>query len=248
MPDTQNITRLEELFLNTWPSIETKMFDGWIMRFAEGYTKRSNSVSPLYPNMIPIDEKIELCEKSYASKNLPLIFKMTEASQPSDLDEYLESSGYGKIDVTSVMSIDLNEYDFGISENVLFSRNITVKWMDAFCAFTGLSEKQRRVFGTLMQMNGENNLYTLIYDNDDIAGCGLGILKESISGIFNVIVRDDLRGNGFGKSLVSSMLSKVKSSGCDKTFLQVLDANESAKKLYSGIGFEEIYKYWYRKK
>ena len=42
------IRYLEELSLNALPSLENIFLDGWVVRFANGYTKRANSVNPLY--------------------------------------------------------------------------------------------------------------------------------------------------------------------------------------------------------
>jgi hypothetical protein len=39
---------IEELSMNAWPSIQTVLLDGWILRMSNGYTKRANSVNPLY--------------------------------------------------------------------------------------------------------------------------------------------------------------------------------------------------------
>ena len=59
------IRSIEELSMNAWPAMQTLHYDGWVLRFADGYTKRANSVYPLYPSEINVDEKIDFCESFY---------------------------------------------------------------------------------------------------------------------------------------------------------------------------------------
>jgi len=41
----ENLVRLyEELSANAHPALKTIIYDGWILRFSDGYTNRSNSV------------------------------------------------------------------------------------------------------------------------------------------------------------------------------------------------------------
>jgi len=248
MENKHDIVRMEELFLNTWPTLETKLYDGWVLRFARGYTKRSNSIHPLYPNLAPLEHKMEKCEKFYAEEGLPLIFKMTEMSQPADLDEFLGNRGYDKIDQTLVMHLNLDKWDFEESGDIIYSRNNSVKWMDSFCEFAKLSEEQRVIFGNLLRLNGEKNLYTVLCEGEEVVGCGLGVVKTPIAGIFSVIIRENERGKGFGRKLLGNMLSKIRSLGVEDAYLQVTESNENAIKLYDSFGFKELYKYWYRKK
>lgn len=56
---------IEELSLNHWQPLSTLLYDGWVLRFADGYTKRANSIQPLYHSTCGADEKIKTCEKIY---------------------------------------------------------------------------------------------------------------------------------------------------------------------------------------
>jgi len=48
----------EELSLNAHPSLQTQVYDGWILRYANGYTSRANSINPLYQSTLDLQEKI----------------------------------------------------------------------------------------------------------------------------------------------------------------------------------------------
>lgn len=62
------IQKIEELSLNAWPSLQTIVYDGWILRFAEGYTRRSNSINPIYLSTISIEDKIHKCSVFFQLK------------------------------------------------------------------------------------------------------------------------------------------------------------------------------------
>jgi GNAT superfamily N-acetyltransferase len=99
----------EEILLNQWQPLQTMLYDGWVLRFANGYTKRANSVNPIYYSQEDIYEKIRHCERIYAAHRLKTIFKITPFIQPTNLDDILENEGYSIIDPTSVRSIELKQ-------------------------------------------------------------------------------------------------------------------------------------------
>jgi hypothetical protein len=93
---------IEELSMNAWPSIQTILLDGWIIRMANGYTKRANSVNPLYSFSDNLDEKIKYCENIYRKNNLPIVYKIIGCDEYKEIDKKLEQLNYEKIDITSV--------------------------------------------------------------------------------------------------------------------------------------------------
>lgn len=114
---------LEEQSLQSWPALKQLELDGWLLRFAGGYTKRSNSISPLYAgsktdaqsindsqhinDIQHLVDKINRCEQYYQQAGLPTIFKITPYTEPSNLDAVLEARGYVQTDLSRVQSMDL---------------------------------------------------------------------------------------------------------------------------------------------
>lgn len=68
-----NITLYEELSMNAHPALRTQLYDGWVLRFSNGYTNRANSVSPIYTSHLPYEEKVVVCESMYAKQSLPTV-------------------------------------------------------------------------------------------------------------------------------------------------------------------------------
>ena len=94
--------RYEELSLNTFPSLHTQVYDGWILRFREDGDWDDSCVLPLYLSTRSYEDKIDFCEKKFAACSLPCAFKMT-SNVPSALDQQLEQRGYALMGKTRVL-------------------------------------------------------------------------------------------------------------------------------------------------
>ncbi len=51
------IRLIEEISMDAWPSAQTLLYDGWVLRFSGGYTRRANAVYPLYSSSLDVNEK-----------------------------------------------------------------------------------------------------------------------------------------------------------------------------------------------
>jgi hypothetical protein len=98
---------LEELTLNAWPPLETLLFDGWVLSFSDGYTRRANSIHPLYPARLPLSAKIETCEAIYAARSQQAVFKLTSSEDDAQLDRALADLAYQLAATTSVQTAPL---------------------------------------------------------------------------------------------------------------------------------------------
>jgi N-acetylglutamate synthase len=244
------ITRLEELSINAWPSLQTMIYDGWVLRFADGYTKRANSSNPLYGGVLDVNEKIDACEELYSGRRLDTVFKLTPASHPADLDRILSARGYVLESGSAIQTLDLRS---GTAEpegpGVTLSPDASDEWLSAFCQMSGLDEQKN---GTARQMLPnivpEKRLASISDGERGIIACGMAVLQGDHVGLFDIVTHRDLRRRGLGRRLVLSLLHWAKKEGARKAYLQVALNNEAALGLYSGLGFTEVYRYWYRVK
>jgi hypothetical protein len=85
---------IEERCLNACPPMQQVLYDGWVIRLADGYTRRANSVSPIYLGHTDPEDKIAVCEGLYRERGLLPIFKMTPLNHPLQLDAILAARGY----------------------------------------------------------------------------------------------------------------------------------------------------------
>ena len=118
--------------MNAWPALSALHYDGWMLRYADGYTKRANSVYSLYPSETDLDEKIEFCESFFRDRGLPTVFKMTAASAPADLDTRLAMHGYRRDSQTSVQLLNLNAEKYEMSAGIELASQASETWHAAF--------------------------------------------------------------------------------------------------------------------
>jgi N-acetylglutamate synthase len=240
------ITQVEELGLNAWQPLQTLMYDGWVLRFANGYTKRANSVNPIYESQLKVADKIEQCERLYRARKLDVVFKMTGMTQPVNLDKQLEARGYRHDSLTSVQLADLIGVDARVDNSIVFTQSLTDAWLTDFMRLSNVNANRQ---ATLKQMlSGSpllNGFFALRRDEQTIA-CGLGVVQNEFVGLFDIVTDANFRNQGHGQQLVKNILAWGKANGARTAYLQVMLNNPPALRLYAKLGFKEIYQYWYR--
>ncbi len=242
---------IEEASLNAWPSLNTYLFDGWLARFANGYTKRANSVTPLYPGVMDVAAKIKACEKLYKQQHLPPIFRLPGfVEDVGVMDGRLAARGYKKIDTTSVQTLDLSFCFAAMSERayILPSRSGMESWLGSFHELSG-DNPHRADAETHQQML--NNIigekcFMVLMVKGKVVACGLAVASNGHVGIFDAIVDKEQRRKGYGTELMESLLDWAVHQYASFAYLQVMVANTPAINLYNKLKFKELYRYWYR--
>ena len=227
-----------------WPSFETIDYDGWILRFADGYTKRSNSVDPHFGSSLPMAKKIAYCESGYRERGLPTIFRLTPFSQPQGLDGMLAERGYQTLDPTLVMTRSL---DSVLEDNVEPVSVIPAdQWFATFDGLRKLEPFERASHRRIIESSEGEQCFVAATENGMPMACGLGVLVDDAVGLFDLFTRESHRGQGLGSSIVRSILEWASNRAAGTEFIQVHSLNLPARRLYERFGFEAVYPYWYR--
>jgi ribosomal protein S18 acetylase RimI-like enzyme len=242
------ISSLEELSLNAWPALQTLMYDGWVLRFANGYTKRANSINPLYArcSSLDIDQKLDFCESVFRSQKLPVILKITPSIFPSNLDEILQARGYRKDSLTSVQILEMSPAKSQSPSAVEIREDLSDEWLDGYCRMSAVSAVNRETQQRMLMNMLPRHCYAAFKIDDRQIACGLGVLQSGYIGLFDIVTDEAFRGRGFGQQVVAAILAWGQQYGAENAYLQVMLNNSPALRLYSKIGFIEQYQYWYR--
>ena len=238
------IVHLEEASLNGLPALKTQFYDGWILRMSNGYTRRANSVVPLFHSTHSLDEKIDYCESTYAQASLPCIFKLTPASYPQNLDKRLEELGYTSDAETLVQMAPLNFCP---------EKPATVRLFEApdgpfIQTWEALSPRneQIEILKTLLKHIATPSIYAVAYQGETAVGYARAALTGNFLGLFDLLVAPDYRNRGLGKDLVNARLWWAYKQGAKMVYLQVMENNLPARNLQGKFEFRESYRYWYR--
>lgn len=240
------ILTLEQLSMNAWPSLQTMLYDGWVLRFAQGVTRRSNSVNPIFGSSLNIENKISFCENLYNQQNLPTIFKLTSNIYPSNLDEILINKGYKKDAETSVQTCDLTQAQFDTKPDIILNSELKDDWVTSFVQLNEFNTKKSEIYRKILKNIVPKTVYASYRISNEIVGCGLGVMQGDHIGLFDIVVDKEHRGVGLGYYIVTALMDCGKSHGAATSYLQVMLNNLVALHLYEKLGFQEQYQYWYR--
>ncbi len=237
--------RIEEAGLNSWPALQQLLCDGWVVRFAQGYTKRANSVTPLYPSLMPAQTKLAWCERVYQERQLPPTFRLLSFAEESlPLDALLATRGYVTLDRTLVWSLPLPSGS--VAEQPAVRALSLDDWLPIYARWTSRLSDLQHVHRAMLAHISLPVIYAALYQQDVCVACGLGVLDHDVYGLFDIVTDPAQRRQGYGRQLVRGLLNWGSQHGARLAYLQVVDTNLAAQELYAKLGFQESYHYWYR--
>ncbi len=248
LPELHLAAPVERAGLASWPAASEQFLDGLLLRFSEGYTRRANCASAYTAGAMALADRIATCEAFFVAHALPPVFRLISAWPQPALDAALAEQGYALGDRTHVLTVGLAD-SAGLGGSAPFWRQGDASsWVEAYSQVSGMSPWQHDpLLRILRDIKGERLLCGLGCVEQPLA-CGLGVVEGGLLGLFDIAVRPDCRGRGYGRTLVTAMLSLGRACGARVAYLQVTEANVAARSLYYSLGFAELYQYWYRQK
>lgn len=242
------IRTLEEFSLSAWPSLQVIYYDGWVIRFANGHTRRANSVSPIYPSTINVMEKIAYCEQAYRQRGQRVVFKISGAEQPTELDQLLEERGYEADAHTSVQTVDLPGLEQPTADAITVETSLSDSWVDNYCRLNNTAADRIPIVTQIIQNIIPVCGFASLRQGEEIASLGLAVVERGYVGLYGIVTQPHLRNQGLGKQIMLHLMNWGRSQGAERAYLQVMLNNPPALHLYEKLGFQEEYTYWYRVK
>ncbi|GAA2126427.1 GNAT family N-acetyltransferase [Actinomadura napierensis] len=230
---------LDRLVAEAWPARSVQDIGGWLLRHADGVTKRANSVLPLGAPE-DLDGALRRTERFYGERGLPAVFSMSERARPDGLNALLEARGYELVDPTLGMAADIDgPYE---RDGVEIADEPSAGWLDVWWSVDGRYDHQLPTATQIL--TGVPAGYASL----DGVAVGRGVPQGEWLGIYAMAVSPEARRRGLGRRVLRALLGWGREQGCERAYLVVVERNAPARAMYAAEGFTESGGYHYRVK
>ncbi|BAZ14904.1 GCN5-related N-acetyltransferase [Calothrix sp. NIES-4071] len=237
------LTDIEFASYSSWQAFEQIDYFGWIIRFANGYTKRANSVNALTPSNANLPAVIQHCESFYRERRQPTIFRLLSFVDDPSLDSYLADIGYKYLDPSLVLYQKLDSSHNQPLSLIAVEQKL---WLHTYCSIAGIDLRTQENHVKILSQVPKQSLFAILEENGQPIACGMGVIFNNYFGIFDIITQQQSRNKGYGARLITNMLSWAWIAGAQDAYVQVVAANAPAVRLYEKLGYRRLYNYWYR--
>jgi GNAT superfamily N-acetyltransferase len=234
---------LEEIAALGWRAIDEDRLGGWLLRAAEGWTGRANSVLPLRDPGLPLDDALAHVTEWYTARGLPPRFQVP-VPFARRLDRELESRGWSSYAPVLVMTARVADAIARAPERtdlppVRLDPEPSEEWLAAYHYRGGALPPVARA----VMLNADRPVFASVEEGGEILAIARGAVDRGWLGITAVEVEPHARRRGLGTHVVRALLAW---SQVYAAYLQVAEENTGAASLYARMGFTTHHRYHYR--
>ncbi len=247
MSDRALSWRAEEAFLRAWPALRQEPCGDWLLRFAEGHSRRASSANPMRADMRDTAAAIAACEDRYRAARQPPIFRIPSFIVPA-IDARLDRIGYRAEGETCTLYADLG----GIAplhdaDSIEVSKRPAAEWLAAVAAMQELPERNRVLYARIVGAIAIPAAFLAVRVDNRIVAAGYGAVHDRLLCCESVVTDSRHRRHGHARRLMAALFAWGRRMNATAACLQVTAANAAARQLYHGLGLRtELYRYHYR--
>lgn len=237
-----DVLALDRLAAAAWAAPEQVNCHGWLMRFADGVTRRANSTAPFpLEGDVSLDEQIAATEAFYRAHDLPPRFQMTRAAAPECLDDELARRGYETEAPVDIMIADAEKLAAGAGPAISISETAPDGWWELYMQGYGRDPRVIVAGARELPLFASSS-----GDDGSIEAIGLGVMGGGWLAVFGMFTRPECRRKGLGAGLIRALAAFAVDRSGIGVYLQVEADNPNARRLYEDLGFRGVYGYHYR--
>jgi GNAT superfamily N-acetyltransferase len=240
-PSTADELSLQAVAAAGWQPAETGQVGGWLLRASDGFSARGNSVLPLRPPGMPLDQALAAAGAWYAERALPLMLQLpTEARRL--LDAELGERGWPVRAPAHVLAARLDAlHTGGAGARVDLSATPDEAWLGRYRDGTATRPAARALL-----LRHERVTFATVRDGAEVVAIGRGVVDQGWLGVAAVEVDPARRRQGLAGSIMAALWAWGREQGAVRSYLQVETDNDPALALYERLGYWLHHSYHYR--
>jgi ribosomal protein S18 acetylase RimI-like enzyme len=239
--------RAEEACLNAWPGLRQVIHGDWLLRFADGMSRRANSVNPLRMDVTSIARDVAAFQELYRAQELPLIVRVPSFLDP-EVGHELERLHFTSEGETCTIHGEFAMAAVKTDTDIEVLSQASESWFSAMSKLQkhtpAQTEIYRRVIGHIALPAG----FATLRKDGEIVAVAYGAVHDGLLCCESVIVDARMRGQGCGRRLMATLFAWAQGRGATGACLQVEASNVAGRALYRSIGLTtELHRYNYRR-
>lgn len=239
--------RYEAAGFRAWPAASAQYDGTWLIRLTAGHpAKRLNSVNPLDPgDLTSLVERIGRAARRFEAYGRPLTFRVSPLSGDR-LAAHLDQDGWSRFDESMVMDLALDEATTAGAIDQIPLRDVA-RFVTASLHTHGSPASLRPGLSEIINaIKPEAGLFVAEEDGTPVSTL-ICVHDGDLAGVFEVATLPQARGRGHARRTLLSALRWAQIKGARRAWLQVEAGNAPALALYRDLGFNEVYRYHYRR-
>lgn len=251
-PAAIDIGRLEAVAALGWRAPDTARLGDWLLRAAQGWTGRANSVLPLGEPDRPLDDALAAVLDWYGERQLPARFQIP-LPLCDVLDAALADRGWRSYNPTLVRVAAVTEVVARTSEDhmlppVALASSPSEAWLAAYHyrGTVGLPAIARSVM-----LAADDPVFASVAIDGTVAGIARAVVDHDSCGtgwcgVTALETDPGWRRRGIGRHLMRGVAQWGAGRGASLFYLQVMESNVAAHAMYDRLGFVTSHRYHYR--
>jgi ribosomal protein S18 acetylase RimI-like enzyme len=252
--DAPDIVALEAAFLTAWPAIKSAHDRHWLWRWADGYSKRGNSLQCHDPDdAADIPARLARFMAMSRRHGIPPLVRLTPLAPPA-LVAAIDAEAWATIEPSRVLVMPLAptapapDATPDATPDVAVLPGTDRRWSDAEARLSDYDARNRHRLDRIVDLIAVPSAGVVLHDDaGDPVAAALVVNTGTIAVFLNVVVDAARRGRGLGRRLMTAGLDWAAATGATHAALQVLADNRPALALYRSLGFVDRYGYSYRR-
>lgn len=236
---------VERAGLKAWPGIDVAYDGQWVLRAAQGYTKRANSVQSLdVTDEANAPQRVAASRAWFEVRGLQPVFRVTPLAGPAIVTA-LDEAGWKTIDASHLFAMELGSVLPDPRAEIYPLLDKT--FLSIAQRLQGYTDERLASMRALLAMIEVPAVGVVLYSETGApVASALFDIADGIVITGNVVTDVAQRRKGYGAAMMRTGLSWAHENGATVAALNVAADNPGGQALYRSLGYQRQYDYAYR--